>query len=501
MRKEYKKHIVPFSNEFSLLKLAHMLSCYYFPDDILKKEFFIFLYDKITKGGITYFLHKEFAKIIFENNAPDFINENDIINSSVILKRKYKISKKWFSPRISYIYFFIPLLAYILELGGSKYDLYTFGSYYKIFKINKKKQQILEQYINLLESGKLSELSSFFQKTKLKHISTIIQPLSDFIINESHFYSLPRKSITLFSTMSSGKSTFINALLGSDYLPSKNEACTAKIATIADNDYIYDYCLGYAKIKNEQVFCGNTDKKTLDNWNKDDAVSEIVLEGNLDRIGSEKIITVIHDTPGINYSGNAEHKKITLEHLIDSRPDLIICLLDATQLHTTDYSDALQNLKTANNKGSNANVLFVINKTDEFDIEKENLKKTVSDTIEYIKKHGFEDPVLIPVSSQAARLFKMALHGNINFTENEIDDFKRFFRFFSRPANNYFLFTSDISEDLLINKEYNIANESSIKNVVEMEGIVYNCQDIKKALFNTGISIVENLLNTWKEKK
>ncbi len=38
------------------------------------------------------------------------------------------------------------------------------------------------------------------------------------------------------ATMSAGKSTFINAMLGCDLLPAANEATTATIATITDND-------------------------------------------------------------------------------------------------------------------------------------------------------------------------------------------------------------------------------------------------------------------------
>ena len=40
----------------------------------------------------------------------------------------------------------------------------------------------------------------------------------------------------VMATMSSGKSTLINALLGEELLPSKNEACTAKIYSIIDDD-------------------------------------------------------------------------------------------------------------------------------------------------------------------------------------------------------------------------------------------------------------------------
>ena len=50
------------------------------------------------------------------------------------------------------------------------------------------------------------------------------------------YVALDQYNVAVCATMSAGKSTFINAMLGSDYIPSKNEACTAKITTIRDND-------------------------------------------------------------------------------------------------------------------------------------------------------------------------------------------------------------------------------------------------------------------------
>ncbi len=42
--------------------------------------------------------------------------------------------------------------------------------------------------------------------------------------------------VNVIATMSSGKSTLINALLGRNLMPSKNEACTATITEILDMD-------------------------------------------------------------------------------------------------------------------------------------------------------------------------------------------------------------------------------------------------------------------------
>lgn len=62
------------------------------------------------------------------------------------------------------------------------------------------------------------------------------------------YRELPRYHVAICATMSAGKSTFINSLLGSDYIPSGNEACTAKITSIADND-IFPELLGCCREK------------------------------------------------------------------------------------------------------------------------------------------------------------------------------------------------------------------------------------------------------------
>jgi GTPase Era involved in 16S rRNA processing len=486
---------IPLSNEFSFLKLAHILFSYHFPNDNLKKAFFLFLYHNIKRMGVTFFLHMEFANILFNNNIPDY-SDNDINDLIKLLRKKYRVSKSFFSPRISFKYFFALVLAYALKLESIDVNSPQFAHLCDVLKIKKDYQQLLEGYINLPGTGNTEELLSFFQNTPFKKIDRIIHPLSIFINQENTFYNLPRKKITVFSTMSAGKSTFINALLGHDYLPSKNEACTAKITTIADTDHI-NYCLGYAVKKEKQVFCGNVDKKKIDEWNNDGEISEIILEGNLDRIGSEKIIAVIHDTPGINYSGNSLHKEITLTHLIDSRPDVIICLLDATQMLTTDFSEALEDLKKSNDEGSKAKVIFVINKADSYDPQKESLKDMIGDTHEELKKYGFDAPIIIPVSSQAARLFKMALQGRGSFTENEIDSFTGFIRFFLQPENNFGILAAEIPDNVRQNTEY----ETNSEHEIIIEGKVYERDNIVKALFNTGIPVVENIINCWKEAR
>jgi GTPase Era involved in 16S rRNA processing len=487
--------MVSFANEFSLLKLAHNTLAYNFTHDRLRKAFSLLLCDTMTRMGVTYYLRTEFAKILFSGKMPEFISDNDIADSIKLLKRKYKISKKGVSSRLTHKYYFLLEMAYILSLSGMKRDSFSFTNLYAKLKINEEEQQILKKYVVALEAGEFSALPVIFENTKLENHSVTIRPLGEFIIHEYNYYNLPRRNVSVFSTMGAGKSTFINALLGHDYLPAKNEVCTTKIVSVADIDNI-DYSLGYVVKNGNPVVCGNVDDTKIEEWNCDSDVSEIMLEGDLDRISSEEIVTVIHDTPGINYSGNPSHREITLKHLVDSKPEIIICLLDATQMLTTDFSDALEDLKKTNEKGSKAQVVFILNKADSYDSEKESLKETIMDTFDELKKHGFDDPIVISASSRSARLFKKALNGQSNFTENEIDDFSHYVRFFSRPENDFRLLAEGVSEKILRDAAYKTNGITKIT----LDGKDYDRDLIVKVLFNTGIPAIENFLNTQGDK-
>ena len=44
--------------------------------------------------------------------------------------------------------------------------------------------------------------------------------------------------VCVVATMSSGKSTFINSIIGEEIMPEKNEACTARTMAVLDNDIL-----------------------------------------------------------------------------------------------------------------------------------------------------------------------------------------------------------------------------------------------------------------------
>jgi ribosome biogenesis GTPase A len=487
--------IASFANEFSLLKLAYNTLTCNFTQDRLRKAFSMLLFDSMTRMGVTYFLCTEFAKILFSGKMPEFISDNDIADAIKLLKRKYKISKNIFSSRLTYKYYFLFELAYILKLSGMKRNSYSFTILYAKLKINEEEQELLKKYVAALETGEFSVLPGILDGTKLKNHSITIRPLNEFIIREYNYYNLPRRNISVFSTMSAGKSTFINALLGHDYLPAKNEACTAKIVSVADIDNI-NYSLGHVVKNGNPVVCGNVDDTKIEEWNCDSDVSEIMLEGDLDRISSEKIVTVIHDTPGINYSGNTNHKEITIRHLQNVKPDIIIFLLDATQMETTDFNKALLLLKKSTGMRKRFATLFIVNKTDKLDPEKENLVGMMISTKETLEKNGFLNPVIIPVSSRAAWLLKRAQKSEMKWTKKEKSDFVSFMSFFGDNGENFCKATIGFPCDKMT-----VENINTSEGVLSIGTKSHSAMAIQRALINTGIPVVESFLNSYNRRE
>lgn len=80
------------------------------------------------------------------------------------------------------------------------------------------KEEKIDKLFQKIQSGPIDELKSPKIKDAFKSAKN-----TDFKVN-------------IIATMSSGKSTLINALLGNKLMPSKHEACTAIITEIEDMD-------------------------------------------------------------------------------------------------------------------------------------------------------------------------------------------------------------------------------------------------------------------------
>lgn len=308
-----------------------------------------------------------------------------------------------------------------------------------------------------------------------------------FVAEETIYLSLPKFSIAVVATMSAGKSTFINALLGHDYLPSRNEATTATITTVQDKDGL-QVLFGCVEREGELDPCKSL--VTLDQmnrWNDDPKVRHIYLQGDLDNIGNHHAVVCVHDTPGTNNSGDTSHQATTMDFLKSNQMDALVFVANGEHLCTTDEKRLLEDLRKV--LGGKVPVIFALNKMDSHDPQKEDLSATVSQYRDFVQELGFDGSMVYPVSAKAARLFKMALKGRGGeFTEQEIDSFVMGYRKFTRRMN-------------LSGSAEIPAWNGSPEAAVDIENNTYSKEDIYVALGRTGIVQVEQCIGNLTNKR
>lgn len=94
-------------------------------------------------------------------------------------------------------------------------------------------------------------------------------------------------------------------------------------------------------------------------------------------------------------------------------------------------------------------IMFVLNKADEIDAEKEPLALTIQNCTGYLKDAGFPDAEIFPVSSLAALLFKKALQED-PMTAKELSNFSRLYNQFSSADFRLSLYGTPDSEKVCI---------------------------------------------------
>lgn len=229
--------------------------------------------------------------------------------------------------------------------------------------------------------------------------------------------------INVIATMSSGKSTLINALLQQKLMPSKNEACTATITEILDTDeekysaVVFDTDGGRITSIDELTY------EIMDQLNADEKVGRIEAEGNIPFLDSDSTALCLVDTPGPNNAQNQQHKNTTYSAVNSDSNNLILYVLNATQLGTNDDDNLLKYVAEQIQKGGKQardRFLFVINKMDTFDPSSEKIEDTMKRVREYLAKHGIEEPQIYPCSASVAL--------NIRTVLRDVDDVEKLTR-------------------------------------------------------------------------
>ncbi|KRE50632.1 dynamin family protein [Paenibacillus sp. Soil724D2] len=326
-----------------------------------------------------------------------------------------------------------------------------------------------ENVNSLLENKKLSCLSYFYH---------IIQ-------EHRNFDLIKQPRVLIIATMSSGKSTVLNALIGKQMFPSENKACTSKIVEFTNNPVLRKE-VGVASgtlldSRRDVTYSDVTD------WNHNPDVSRIQLEGRVHSYSELKGHKIsFMDTPGTNNSRDREHGEITYNILQTADIDMILYVLNVTNLASEDDSILLKNvLKVALDK----NIIFLLNKVDQLDLDADDdMFDSLNIAIKYITDHGVKSPTVIPISAYAASLFTYALEGR-ELTRKETRDLLSFYSLFQIPEYDMNVIARNLNSSLSISE---VKIQSHID--VQVGNIVLSSQSLQKALNKTGIGLLERFL-------
>lgn len=227
--------------------------------------------------------------------------------------------------------------------------------------------------------------------------------------------------IVVTANMSAGKSTFINALTGKRVSLTRTMACTGKVHTIINKSYEDGFSYEY---DHDLSLDAGSDRLLNDNEHNltDTIVAAVHFNGIL---GKERII--VNDSPGVNFSGNEQHKLIADKLIKDHNYNLLIYVMNATQLATDDENAHLEFVKKA---VGNIPVLFIINKIDSLIVEEDDIQGIIYRQTKFLEKKGFKDPIVCPVSAKAGYLSKKFVSDGLSKIEereiyNYVDKFDR----------------------------------------------------------------------------
>ena len=256
----------------------------------------------------------------------------------------------------------------------------------------KEVEETIDKIFKDIQEGPISEL-------KTKSITDAFQKAKNSMFE-----------VNVIATMSSGKSSLINALLGTQLMPAANEATTATIVKIIDTDQ--DNFSVIAKDKSHNVVKKINDAKLEDmiKLNNDPRVTEVELKGKIPFVISTGMKLVLVDTPGPNNSRDKHHEEMTYQMIADSDKSLVLFVMNGQQLGINDEKILLdyicQNMKEGGKQGRER-FIFAINKMDSFKPNPKNdgpecIVNALNNVRKGLEERGIFNPNIFPVSALAA---------------------------------------------------------------------------------------------------
>ena len=353
--------------------------------------------------------------------------------------------------------------------------------------------------------------------------------------------------ICVLGTYSAGKSTFINALIGQELLPSAETPVTAKIYKVTASSYedrakisfVYKDERVVLTFHDDQVFYDGLNindsfgKKVNDilNTSFDSIISKLskILEtinnstdkdvgdiieilvpfskGILGDVGSK---ITIFDTPGSNSSTNRHHSEVLANAMAGMSNGLPVFVTDSSSLDSTDNSNLKEKLLSVEGLDERF-TMIVVNKAEAAALSSTNLKSD-----------SFRDRIMrqaIPIELYAQGIYYVSsilglgskLKGHLEgefyseqfdtyrekYSNPETEYYKKLYEFdiLPRQMSNTVRATAEKSSDLIYANSGLLTIEDTIKTFVERYSHYDKCQQAKalldKLLLKTNAVITE----------
>ena len=186
-------------------------------------------YIKVKYNPYTY----EFT--LLESSIPQI--ENSKINL-IINKNKEKAFQFWYKEFINSIFEELNSKTFKIVFNGRNDEFLDLKE--EVDYLNLNGWNIKLELIQFKENSHiLNDLQKYIDNISKEAPEELKKEIEDKkALEEFEIAKNSEAEVSIIATMSSGKSTLLNAILGKEILPSKNEACTATICRIKDNKNI-----------------------------------------------------------------------------------------------------------------------------------------------------------------------------------------------------------------------------------------------------------------------
>lgn len=259
------------------------------------------------------------------------------------------------------------------------------------------------------------------------------------------------KRVLIVATMSAGKSTLVNALVGRKINQVKATACTSII------HYIYNKPAkeGAIAVSGAKNITYTTDYSVL----ASESVHSVGVNFTSSLVNSRVCLI---DTPGVNYNGDKTHGEITKKFIEKNNYDLLVLVLNGEQLAIDDERDLIDFI----GQRCKRKVIGVLNRCDAYNPKRDSIDKALETSRDMMMEAGIKKPIVIPISAYAAFLYRQASELGRKMDEDDAFDFEKITKTMQKPYYNLPSYLPGVPKENKISKLIDRSGVSYLEHLI-----------------------------------